>query len=692
MVDASVETITVRGNSFGDYKNDHARGAMRADIPLLNTPQSVTVIPEIIIDEQLATTLREVLTNDASVTGGTTFWNRETFNARGFTISNDGYMRDGHQFWAYYVPPIETAESIEVIKGTSSLLYGKTSPAGLINMVSKKPTHERFVELGFDFDSNGSTRYQVDTGGRIDEEGNFRYRAVGVKQDKEFWREYANGENVERDRWLGYLNLEADIGEWGMFSVYYDRTDDKAGNDSGVWLDADGNVVGDRRTAWDMPWAVFENVVDNYGADLTVYLGADWQMKVGYNHNEFNRHRFDSSPSVGSYNSTSGTYSISPFSRFDDWQYTSQYVDFTGEFSTGSIEHNMLIGANRLEYFYQQSRDNNLPEDFNTTITIGQPLPARPDLDYRRVEPGTPSEWEYYGIYIQDLITLNEQWQLLVGGRFDKQKKVENVNQDAFLPRGAVIFHPNSDASIYLSYSEAFTPKGAIDNEYDVNDGHELDPELAQSWELGAKWELNEGRLLLSGALFNTEVTNFSYSEETGNIIDGETETITTQGGKQRHRGIELSAQGQVSQNFFLMGSMMYLDAEYIDHPNGELMGFTPVDAPEWSAAIWSRYQVNDQLALNLGATYEGDRFANDSNYTFDDVDIFSNDIVKDAYVRVDAGASYRLKLARSEVNLRANVQNLFDTEYLGGGAMGSRGAVSVSEGRTFAMSASVAF
>ncbi|SHH72671.1 TonB-dependent siderophore receptor [Ferrimonas marina] len=679
-----VERITVKGVSFDDYKNDSARGAMRADIPLLNTPQSVTVIPEIIIDEQLATTLGEVLTNDASITGGTKFWNRESFNSRGFKISNDGYMRDGHQFWAYYVPPIETSEQIEVLKGPSSMLYGKTAPGGLVNMVSKKPTHDRFVDVGFDFDDQGSTRYQIDTGGRIDEEGNFRYRAVGVKQDVTFWRQYGDGSDHERDRWLGYLNLEADIGDWGMVSVYYDKTNDESGNDSGAWLDLDGNVVGDRRTAWDMPWANFDNEVENYGADLTVYLGMDWQMKVGYNQNEFNRHRFDSSPRYNSYNSADQTYTVSPFSRFDDWQYTSYYVDFTGEFSTGGIEHNMLIGANRLEYYYLQRRQSG--DTYTITYGDASSIPARPDLDYNRVEAGDPTEWDYYGIYVQDLITLNDQWQVLIGGRYDQQTKGDYDGNSAFLPRVGAIFHPNQDSSIYLSYSESFTPQGSVNDEDDVNDGMELDPELAKSWELGAKWELSEGRLLLSGALFNTEVTNFTFTEDLPG--GGDNESITTQGGKQRHRGIEAAAQGQISENFFLMGSVMYLDAEYIEHPEYE-PGITPVDAPEWSASIWSRYQFDNQLALNLGAIYEGERFANDGNTTFDGETVAANTIVKDAYVRFDAGASYPLKWGNTEIDLRANIENLFDTDYLGGGTNSN---VTVSEGRKFRMSVTVGF
>ncbi|WP_202906920.1 TonB-dependent siderophore receptor [Vibrio mexicanus] len=133
------ETIVVTGQSFTDYKVDTSVGAMRTDATLLETPQSVSVIPEIVLDEQLATTLGDALTNDSSVSPGTKKWNREVFTLRGFELSSStGYLRDGHPQFSHYMQPIETLERIEVLKGPSGLLYGQSEPGGLINMVTKK--------------------------------------------------------------------------------------------------------------------------------------------------------------------------------------------------------------------------------------------------------------------------------------------------------------------------------------------------------------------------------------------------------------------------------------------------------------------------------------------------------------------------------------------------------------------------
>ena len=101
-----------------------------------------------------------------------------------------------------------------------------------------------------------------------------------VKQDTKYWREYsANDENQERDRWLGYLNYEFDLSDDLLLSVKYDHTQDKAGIDAGGWLDKQGNVIGERKTVWDAPWAFTDNTVSNLGADLTWHMSDNWKVK-----------------------------------------------------------------------------------------------------------------------------------------------------------------------------------------------------------------------------------------------------------------------------------------------------------------------------------------------------------------------------------------------------------------------------
>ncbi|MFB2644409.1 TonB-dependent receptor [Shewanella bicestrii] len=654
--DENIERINVTGRTFNDYKVGSASGAMRGDIDLMDTPQSVNVIPDFVTDEQLATNLAEVLVNDSSVTAGTTRWNRQVFSIRGFELdSGNGYLINGHQQWSHYVQPIETLQQVEVLKGPSSMLYGQSGPGGLVNMVTKKPTYDSMLNLGFDTDGYGSTRAQLDAGGSLNEAQSIRYRGVLVKQDTKYWREYSTtDENQERDRWLGYLNLEFDISDDLLLSLKYDHTQDKTGIDAGGWLDKQGDVVGQRKTIWDAPWAFTDNTVSNLGADLTWHMSDDWKVKLGYNDQQFNRQRFDSAPQYNEDPFTSG-YSIRPFDRYDDWQHKTAYVDFTGEFALAGMEHQLLIGANYLDYFYQQQ----IARGAAQTVIPGQPV-IQPDLDYHTGKKGTPSEYKYYGFYLQDLMTINEQWKLLAGVRYDEQKKDGfGENSYAVSPKFGVIYSPMTNGSIYVNYSKSFTPQGGITDPLNVNHDTNLKPEYGIQYEMGTKWELFDDSLLLTAAVFDVTLENISINEvltaSDPRSEDGKYTSITTQGGEQKHRGFEVGAQGKLGDSWFVTSSMMYLDAEY--QTGDEREGKTPIDAPEWSANIWTRYEVTDNFAMNFGAIYVGERFANQDNT-----------ISKDGYVRFDIGAAYTMDIMGKDVSIRANVRNLFDTDYIDGG------------------------
>jgi iron complex outermembrane receptor protein len=668
--DAQLDDVVISGSYFNDYKVDDAKGAMRSHISLLDTPQSVSVITETIIDEQLATTLGEVLSNDASLTAGSKQVNREVFNLRGFELSSStGYLRDGHQHWSHYQQPIETLESVEVIKGPSSTLYGTSGPGGLVNMVTKKPTHYDLLTLSTDIDNQGSTRFMLDAGGALTENKDLRYRTTLVKQDVNFEREYQNGEQRERDRFLGSLVLDYNIYENALVSFHYDRTNDKAGLDSGAWLDDSGDVIGDDQAINDMSWAFTDISVSNIGLDLEVGLNEFWDLSIGYNEQSFTRQRFESSARKPVGYQPGNSYQSTPYDRYDDWEFKTAFVDFNGDFEFAGLGHQMLIGANYLDYSYGQLKTTG--DSF--TYTPGQAEPDRPDISYETDDELYTSQYHHYGIYLQDLITLNEYWQVSVGGRYDKQEK-ENADNTSLLPKGAVLFSPNDQATIYASYSESFEPQSTetLNDDEDVNHGMELEAMTAKQVELGAKWQLMDERLLLTTAIFDINKTGALVTEE---IDDPDFNTRTSQAGEQRHKGFEMAAQGAVSDKLFIMASAMNLNAVYEEDEHYQ--GNTPADVADWSANIWSRYEITNQLALNAGAFYVGERFADNENT-----------IVKDAYTRVDIGASYKMKLSKSDINFRFNIQNLFDTEYLAGGNSSN---VTIGDGRSFRLAMQIA-
>lgn len=666
-----IEVIEVTGSYFNDYKVDEAKGAMRIDVSLLETAQSVTVIPSTIIEEQLATTLGEVLTNDASLSAGSRQRNREVFNLRGFELSSsNGYLRDGHQHWSHYQQPIETLESIEVIKGPSSILYGQSGPGGLVNMVTKKPTATNIFTLGADTDQEGSTRFTLDAGGALNDDESLRYRSTLVKQDVTYQREYQNGDQRERERFLGALVVDYDVSADLSLRVHYDYTNDKAGLDTGAWLNADGDLIGDRKTIRDMSWAFTDIDVENYGADINYLINNNWQVTLGYNKQTFERQRFESAPKKPATFNEGEQYTSKPYDRFDDWQFTTKFIDFTGDFNLAGVNHQLLIGANSLDYYYGQLR----VKDASVDYAAGQNEPAKPDISYQTDDSLYSSAYDYYGIYLQDLITLNDNWQVSLGGRYDKQNK-ENADNESFLPKFGVLYHPSEQGTIYYSYSEGFEPQRSetLNNDTDINHGIKLDAMTSKQSEIGVKWQLVNDRLLLSGAVFDISKTGKLISEDIDNL---DFETRTTQAGEQRHKGFELAAQGAITDKLFVMSSLINIDAEYQQDENYQ--GKTPIDVPQWSAALWSRYELTEKLALNAGAFYEGERFADSDNT-----------IKKAAYTRIDVGATYEVDLNDHELHLRFNINNLLDKRYLIGGGTSS---VTAADGINFRLAAQLAF
>lgn len=648
----NVEEFVVTGKQKALYKTDFNSTAMRMETSQLETPGQVSVISEQLINEQMANTLGEVLKNDASVSAQGTSRNRERFALRGFNLSSSsGFLRNGQQHWSHYRQPVELLERVEILKGPAGLLYGQSAPGGLVNMVTKKPTAEAQFSVTQELGSNNLSRTIIDASGALDDAERLRARAIVAKQTGDSWRSYTDGSKPETDRFVGGLFVDYDLTDNTTVSFHYDRTVDDSGVDSGAYIVNGKPVLGDKHI-WDAQWSNIKNEVENVGVDLNWAINDTWNLKTGYNHQDFVRRDVESFSRPTTYNPATGTFDYRGYDRHDNWQFDTAYVDLTGTFEALGVEHQTLIGANWLGYYYKRQ----LQSLTGFTGTVGQPLVKPANLNYRNNAAGAPSERDSYGIYMQDLITFNDQWQVLAGVRLDREE-TDTLNQNNVLPKAALIFHPAENASIYLSYSESFEPQGTVNNPLDVNDGKDLDPVEGILYELGTKWNLFDDRLYVSGAIFRIIQENKVLTESFALTPAGH-DQATKQIGEQTHDGAELSIVGHVTDKLSLYGSVTYLDAELKDPTNATLDGNRPADVAKLSASVWSSYDLSDSTAVNLGAVYVGDRYG-DSNNTYK----------KDSYTRVDAGLSHTLHYSQDmDITLRFNVQNLLDADFYEGG------------------------
>ncbi|GIC78204.1 TonB-dependent siderophore receptor [Moritella sp. F3] len=659
------EHMEVVGRDYG-FKVDTNSTAMRVEATQLETPGQVTVIDEQLIDEQRASTLGNVLKNDSSISAGGVSRNRESFKLRGFDLeSSSGFLRDGKQHWSHYRQPIELLERVEVLKGPAGLLYGKSAPGGLVNMVAKKPTYETQVNISQDLGSNNDSRTTVDVSGSLNDAQTLRARAVVSKQSYDSWRTYADGSTPSTERFVGGLFVDYDLNDKVTLSVHYDKTNDNGSVDSGAYIDLDtGKPVGGDELIWDAQWSTIENDVENAGFDIAAQLSDNWDLKIGYNNQDFRRNDVESGTTAGSYIANgNGTVTYKGFDRRDHWVFNTAFIDFVGEFDALGMQHQTLVGANWLGYYYSKvSYSGN-----STTGTIGEPLEK--DINYSKASTSL-TERDSYGLYVQDMVTVNDQWQVLAGLRFDREVNDKDTYNN-LLPKLGLIYHPKSNGSIYATYSESFEPKDAINDTDDINHGMELDPVKGRLYELGSKWELMDNQLFVSGAIFDITQENIVISQNTGNNPGNLNETETTQAGKQVHRGAEFSAMGYVTEAVSLSGSMTYLDATIHDEFDPAIDGNRPADVPEFSASVWSRYSFANNTDVNLGAIYVGERFGDEKN-----------EYKKDAYTRFDTGIAHTINYDKDmDLVLRFNIENLFDTDYLAGG---SQSKTIIGEGRNY--------
>ncbi|WP_439146466.1 TonB-dependent siderophore receptor [Vibrio sp.] len=660
------EHMVVEGRDYG-YKADTNTTAMRMEATQLETPGQVSVIDEQIIDEQRASTLGEVLKNDASISAGSKSTNRERFNLRGFPLdSGNGYLRDGVQHWSHYRQPVEVLERVEVVKGPAGLLYGESAPGGLVNMVSKKPTYETQVSVSQDIGSDNYTRTVADVSGSLNEDQTLRARAIVSQENQDSYRTRFDGTDVETDRFVGGLFVDYDINEDVMLSMHYDRTQELGDLDNGSKIDTATGKVINPDTVNDQRFAQTDNDVANYGASITANLNETWSVKTGIARQFYERRRTESDNVLDS-----GGYKVSD--RHDEWTFDTAYVDFTGDFDALGVNHRLLVGANGLHYDYKQLYYSGLAcQSDPVACENGFDMPS--DIHYNMDTSGlSHSESQHYGFYVQDLVTLTEQWQVLAGARvaYDKTKSSKGVeaSYNNILPKAGLIYSPASNGSIYAVYSESFEPVGEITNKDDVNFGQSQDAKKGTLYELGSKWELFDERLFVSGALFQITQSNMQVTEDLDPATNNGKKTRTTQVGEQVHTGVELAATGYVTEAFSLSASTMFLDAEYQNDP--ALEGKTPADVPEFTASIWSTYAFNNGTDVNLGVYHVGERYTESAN-TFK----------KDAYTRVDMGVAHTFKYDENlDFVARFNVENLFDTDYLEGGS--TRGVV-VGEGRNY--------
>lgn len=652
-----LEPVLIEGRAEG-YAAPASKTATKTDTPLLLTPQSVQVIPRAVLEDQLAFSLLDATRNVAGtgVDFGFGGSSQPLLILRGFptvSMSATGSTASSFYFNGSKVQGLplvmSNVESIEVIKGPASVLYGRGEPGGLINVVSRQPQAVPRFSLEQTIGSNSTTRTALEATGALTADRQWLGRAAVSYDDTG-----SNRFEVE-DRLTGAAASVAWVPSAATrMTLSLDYSDQKFRNDYGIPAigDRPANVNRDNQFNEGTPISRARNTVVRL--DATQALSADWSLKVHLLSLNQTTDQFDLIP-TSFFAGQAGLAATGDIDRFynympgQDRALHQINADLTGKLQTGSLKHTLLFGIDTYRDRFDSQTSSFVP---GLPINIFNPVYGQvPPLDLATT-PLYPQEGrtEWTGLYVQDQIGLGNGVELLLGLRHDRTESrygapgTEPNKQNFTSPRVGLVWQFNPSQSVYAQFQD-----GVAANNGRNLAGEALDSEQGRLYELGTKFERTDKRLSATVALYELTKKNISnYVPDPSGFFD------TLAVGEARSRGLEVDVQGQLTRQLSLIGSYAYTTTEVTR--DEAYLGKRLPNVARHSGSLWLRYALDADWQLGGGVFAQGQREGDQSN-TFQ----------LPGYGRVDLMAAYRFKLGGAASSLQLNVNNLFDREYFSG-------------------------
>lgn len=646
-----LDTIEVRGESdaaIGYYAPTVTTGAK---LPILarDIPQTVYAVPRQQLNEQNAVSLQDALRYTPGVSVATGDGQRDEVRVRGFSALADQYV-DGLRDDAYYYRDLSNIERVEILEGPASVLYGRGSPGGLINRITKKPLAEPVNTIGLTLGSGGQRRTEFDFG--LKSANDFaRFRVTGAVEDSDSFRKqfFVQRQAVAPSLLLN-LTPDSKLTIQGDY-LHDDRLADLGipsfnGKPARVPRSAFyGSAIGDKQT---------KNTFDVGGVTVTFdhRFNDSLSWRSGFRFYDFALDRNYvtwSTPTAGA--NPTITLDLAHRTRRETgatWQ-----NELTQKTTILGMNHTLLYGV---EVNGQDKREQNFGLNRVATYSLFAPQLVPFQTISPAALPGTNARNEFrtVGLYVQDLVELTPQLKLMLGGRLDwisqkrNDKTAANIDLErtdrTFSPRAGLVYQPLQQLSLYASYSQSFQPLAdfvAFRRGADASS-----PQRTTGYEVGAKYDLND-KANISLAVFDMEQNHVQGS-------DPSNPTMAIDIGTQRVRGIQLSVAGEILPNWSVTGGYTYLDGEIRNGgdrgPTGlPVNGNRPALLPQHSAHLWIKRELPKGFYVAAGVHAESERFASQYNITR-----------LPGYVTFDLGAGWR----NERWDVTATVQNALNRRY----------------------------
>ncbi|MDQ7985953.1 TonB-dependent siderophore receptor [Pseudomonas sp. G34] len=686
-----LDATTIEEQASDGYRARSAAVGGFNEAELLDTPAAVTVVSRQLIDDQQARLLSDVLSNDASVGEAyAPIGYYENFVVRGFSLNAaNSYRLNGRSLVGEQNVALENKQQVELLKGLSGLQSGVSEPGGLINYVTKRAENVRSLSVASNQD--GERYLAADLGHWFGAEQQLGLRLNLAHEDIRSFVEHADGKRDFISLALDWnlspnatLQLDADYQTREQHSVPGYQL--LGGTQVPSGIDPDKRLGHQR---WSKPVGIDSL---NLGGRFEYRFDDDWKAAIDASRSQvviddYSSFPYGCSPDSGcsdwlAHFSPEGGYDIYDYRSPDDTRrHDELQATLAGAFTTGTLGHELTVGSSALRRTVDRREAVNVPIGFGNIhddpaefAPTDVPLnPRQRRLDSRQ-----------YGLFFSDRISFDEHWQMLLGGRQVRlieeaftSSGVSNrrTRRSEFLPNAALLYKPQADTTLYISYSKGLSLGGEAPW-FTTNSGETLAPTTSRQLEAGFKrdWQ----GLSLGAALFRIDqALQYSRPDDNG-------ELTYVQQGKQRNIGLELNASGQATDNLQLSASTAFIRARAIDSGSEAYEGHQAVNVPKVRASLAADYQIPGIQGLSLlgGLQYSASKYADPSGT-----------VKVGDYTVFNLGSRYTTRIEGHETVLRLSVDNLFDKRYWRDtGAYQGDGYLFPGDPRTARLSATVSF
>ena len=654
-------SVTAEDNT--GYQADSAWVGGFEAAPLLDTPAAISVFTDALIKDQQARLLSDVLKNDASV--GESYapvGYYENFVVRGFSLNSaSSYKINGRTITGEQNVGLENKQQVELLKGLAGLQSGVSEPGGVVNYVTKRAADVRSVTLSTD--DRGSGYMAADVGGWFGSEQQFGLRANFAHEDIHSYVEHANG---QRD--FASVAFDWNISPDALLQLDVEYQNKEQRSVPGYQL-----LGGSELPHHASPKKLLAHqsgskpvTIDslNINGNFEYRFSDSWKGSLSASRSKVVIDDYSSfawggctigcvTPNVGNYFTPEGGYDIYDFRSPDDTRRNDEVqAALSGNFNTGKIGHELAVGTSA----FRRVVDNR--EAINHWLGSGNIDSEPENLDryegalkdsHRRLDS------RQYGVFFNDRISFNEQWQTVLGGRevrldektFDSAgDTTRHTQRYEFLPQAALIYKPVQNMTLYTRYSKGLSLGGEApwfaSNAFEI-----LAPTVSRQIEAGIKYDWQ--RISLSATLFQIRQA-YQYSQPQAD------DTFTyVQQGQQKNTGLELAANGWATDRLQIAASVAAIRARVTGSGTPEYEGHQTINVPTLRASLYGDYALPwvDGLALLGGVQYSGKKYASQLGET-----------QADAYAIFNIGSRYSTRIDGYDTVFRLTVDNLFDKRY----------------------------